>query len=351
MKIDFSNVLFIGPQNAFGGIGAVLRTYQENMKTFNFIATHKDQSKFLNLVHFIFSIFRITFFLLVKKRIKIVHIHSASKGSFIRKLLIAMLVKVLQKKVIFHMHGGQFKEYFKSLTWSRPMYIFLLNRVDLFICLTDEWKTYFQNTFGIKQIKVIGNPVNIKSSYDSKSFTNEVSLLFLGTLNSKKGIFNLLDYIHSNHFFKNKQIKLVIAGTGEVDKLKHIISDYKYLNQIEYIGFVNGDAKFSAIDACDIFILPSYYEGLPVSILEALGYGKPVIATKVGGVQSIVKDKVNGWLFDAGEFSQLDQILDEIMNQKFPLKEYQINAYNIAKTFSSQNILADLSKMYNKVLN
>jgi hypothetical protein len=71
----------------------------------------------------------------------------------------------------------------------------------------------------------------------------------------------------------------------------------------------------------------------------------------VGGVASVVKVNQSGWLFDAGEFSQLDQILDEIINQKFPLKEYQINAYNIAKTFSSQNILSDLSKVYNKLLN
>ncbi len=97
MNRDFSNVLFVGPQNAYGGIGAVLRTYKKNMHHFNFIPTHKDHSKMLSTFYFIYSLYKINIFLLRNNHIKIVHVHSASKGSMIRKMMITLFALLYQK--------------------------------------------------------------------------------------------------------------------------------------------------------------------------------------------------------------------------------------------------------------
>ena len=351
MEDIYSKVLFIGPLNSYGGIGAVLRTYQKNIKHFNFIPTHKDQSKIQNIFHFIYSLFEFNYYIISNKQIKIVHIHSASKGSFVRKIIIAMIAKIYGKKVILHMHGGQFKEYINNLSWSKFIFIYLMNQVDLFICLTEGWECYYKNHLGLKNVAILGNPVKIEDNLFQKPPSDELSLLFLGTLNDKKGIFDFLDYISTNEHFKNYKIHLKIGGTGETERLINSISDTKYLNQIEYLGFVSGDQKHEAIKACDMFILPSYYEGLPVSILEAMGHGKPVIATNVGGVSSVVKEHSNGWLFEPGNFQQLDIIFDEIVKKQFHLDQYQLNAYHIAGQYACQNILIQLSNEYKKLLN
>ncbi len=351
MEDIYSKVLFIGPLNSYGGIGAVLRTYHKNIKHFNFIPTHKDQSKIQNTFHFIYSIFEFNYRIIFNKQIKIVHIHSASKGSFVRKIIIAMIAKLYGKKVILHMHGGQFKEYFKTLLWSKFIFVYLMNQVDLFICLSSEWENYFKNKIGLNNVTVLGNPVKIENKLFQKPASDELSLLFLGTLNKKKGIFDLIDYISTNEHFKNYKIRLKIGGTGETERLINSISATKYLNQIEYLGFVSGDQKHEAIKACDMFILPSYYEGLPVSILEAMGQGKPVIATNVGGVSSVVKEHSNGWLFEPGQFQQLDIIFDQIVKKQFQLDQYQLNAYHIASQYACQNILIQLSDEYKKLLN
>ena len=351
MSDIFSNVLYVGPLNTFGGIGAVLRTYEKNITDFNFIATHKDHSKIGSSFYFIYSLFHLNGLLLFNRKIKIVHIHSASKGSFIRKIIVVLFSKIHQKKIIFHMHGGQFKEYHKKLTWEKSVYSSILKEVDLFICLTEEWKSYFQENLGLQNVLVLGNPVKIDNVIKHKSYNQVISLLFLGSLNAKKGIFDFLNYIYTNSYFKNKQIKLTVGGTGEVDKLTNMIKRTEFLDQINYIGFVSEQKKIDAILDCDIFILPSYYEGLPVSILEAMGYGKPIIATRVGGVPSVVKEQKNGWLFDAGNFNQLDAIFDEILNHRFPLHQYQTNAYEMASGFSTENIIMDLSNHYEKLIN
>lgn len=351
MNDIFSKVLFVGPKNSYGGIGAVLRTYHNNIKSFKLIETHKDQLLFFNIFYFIYVLLKINIFLLFNHKIKIVHIHSASNGSFVRKVIIAMIAKSLNKKVIFHMHGGQFKEYFDHLKWSKPFFLNILNKFDLFICLTNDWRLYYEQELGLKNVMVLGNPVNISPRVIIKSINKPLKLLFLGTLNKKKGIFELLDYLENNYHFKSQKIHLSIGGIGETEKLYDKINNSVYKNQISYLGFVDGNMKAKAIIACDIFILPSYYEGLPVSILEAMGYAKPVIATRVGGIPSVVNNNTNGWLFKAGNFYELDPILDEIIENRFPLEQYQNNAYNIASNYSSDNILSRLSNEYTKLAN
>lgn len=351
MNRDFSNVLFVGPQNAYGGIGAVLRTYKKNMHHFNFIPTHKDHSKMLSTLYFIYSLYKINIFLLRNNHIKIVHVHSASKGSMIRKMMITLFALLYHKIAVFHMHGGQFKAYYNELTWSKFIFRKLLNSAHLFICLTEDWKQYYENELGIKNVLVLGNPIDVQSNLLLKPLGNELKLLFLGSINSKKGIFDLLEYLETNDYFKNGKISLTIGGTGEEEKLLHLIHASKYKHKIQFLGFVEGQLKQSAIESCDVFILPSYFEGLPVSILEAMSHGKPVIATQVGGVASIVKVNQSGWLFEAGNFKQLDAIFEEIIEGKCAFENLQVNAFNIAKTFSSQNILTDLSRVYKKLLN
>lgn len=351
MNDVFSKVLFVGPQNNYGGIGAVLRTYQKNLTHFNFIATHKDQSKIFNSFYFLYSLLRVNMYLLTNPKIQIVHLHSASKGSMIRKMIIAMLAKAYKKKVIFHMHGGQFKDYYKGLSWSKPVFTSILNKVDLFICLTEEWKTYFETVVGLKHTLVVANPIDIHPNVVLRPIFNELKLLFLGSINHKKGIFDLLDYLETNPYFQSEKIDLTIGGIGEVDRLLNKIHESSYKDQIHYVGYIDGHLKAATIEACDIFILPSYYEGLPVSILEALSHGKPIIATKVGGVASIVKVNQTGWLFEAGKFNQLDPILEQIMYHRFPLEQYQKNAINMASNFSTHHVLSKLTKEYQKLFN
>lgn len=351
MSDIFSKVLYVGPLNLYGGIGAVSRTYEENIKQFNFIATHNDRSKLGNIIFFIFSLIKINTFFIFNRNIKIVHLHSASKGSFIRKSIIVLIAKMHMKKIVFHMHGGQFKEFYSQLTWTKNIIKWVLRNVDVFICLTDEWKTFFQDNLNLEHVFVLGNPVKIQDTISNKPLSQVVSLLFLGSLNSKKGIFDFLTYIQSNVYFRNKQLRLTIGGTGEVEKLTSMIQDPNFLNQIDFIGYVTGKSKNDALKDCDVFILPSYYEGLPVSILEAMGHGKPVIGTRVGGVPSIVEESVNGWLFDAGQFNQLDTIFDEIVNHRFSINQYQQNAYKKSIEFSANKILFDLSNIYKSVEN
>ena len=90
---------------------------------------------------------------------------------------------------------------------------------------------------------------------------------------------------------------------------------------INFHGWVSGDMKIKLLNLADSFILPSYVEGVPISILEAESYGVPILSTIVGGIPEIVTDGDNGLLFKPGDKVAIKEAIDKVLyNQKLRKK-------------------------------
>jgi glycosyltransferase involved in cell wall biosynthesis len=100
-----------------------------------------------------------------------------------------------------------------------------------------------------------------------------------------------------------------------------------------------------------VYVLPSYNEGLPISILEAMSYGKPVISTSVGGIPEIVKPGYNGWLFKPGDHAALNLIMEEVLGNRERLKEYGNNSMKTTSNYTPKAVVKSLEKLYAKMLN
>lgn len=222
--------------------------------------------------------------------------------------------------------------------------------MDSVICLSEQWKHFYQDKLGLDNVTVIGNPVEIPGLLEYQNDTNKIQLLFLGKICDHKGVFDLIEYLRFNPFFLNNQIELLIGGNGEVERLKQIISDPCFKNNIQYCGWVQEDLKVQLLSNCDIYILPSYFEGLPVSILEAMAFGKPIIATNVGGVPSIVRNNHNGWLFTSGSFGELDSIFEQIFETRQLLIDYGKSSYVQVSQYAPELIQQDLTNLYQKLI-
>jgi glycosyltransferase involved in cell wall biosynthesis len=351
MSTIFSKVLYIGPTSDFGGMGAVLNMYAKNIQDIKIVSTLntvKNASKIGSLLNVVFQVNKK---LITDKDIKLLHIHSASKKSFYRKVLLALLGKLYQKKVIFHIHSGSFDQFYKNAGYLKPGIKVFLQKMDMIICLSNEWKVFYSQKMGLKKVVVIGNPIEIHQLNISQFDNRILHLLFLGKICDEKGIFDLLNFLSNNKFFLNNQIRLTIGGIDQEERLNKLLANPIFSTKVKFIGWVTYPLKSKHFLGCDVFILPSYFEGLPVSILEAMSFGKPVIATDVGGIPSIVKEGYNGWLFDAGVFDQLDPILEEIFLNKGILTQFGSNSHNTAKQFSTSVIKAQLSQLYLSMIN
>lgn len=348
--MNFKHILFVGPQNEKGGIGAVLETYRSEMNGFRMISTYPSAANVNKQIYFIKQFFNMFKLLITDEHIAILHIHCASRGSFLRKSLVALLGKLLGKKIIMHVHGGLFHRFYQSSSFMTFWVQSILRSCDSVICLTTDWLSTFSEELHLDNLSVVLNPVK---TYPFKPFqfpSNTLSLLFLGTITDNKGIFELVDYLQLNPHYLAHKIKLIICGEGEADRLLTLLNKVNQFGNISFEGWVDGEKKDHLISDCDIFILPSHYEGLPMAILEAMSAGKPIISTSVGGIPSVVHEQHNGWLIEPGKINQLDPVLDQIFNEPHVLTRYGLNAFNDAKQFHVQGIVSQLNSLYKELL-
>ncbi|PZX64697.1 glycosyltransferase family 4 protein [Hydrotalea sandarakina] len=358
MYKKFEEVLFIGPEKDYGGMGSVLEIYANYIPSFKFIASYPSfqsgrkgwENKIYASLFFLQCIFHYIYVLIFDRKIKIVHIHSASNGSFIRKSILTHIGKVLNKKVVLHIHSGNFKNYYYNAGLLKKYIIYTLKKSDKVICLSNEWLEFYSKELNLKNVIVLPNPVDthVKTLFDYNK--EKINLLFLGKVCKEKGIFDLIEFLKTNVWFQKNYIGLTIAGNGEIQKLLHIINNENLSEHIQYIGWIKAEEKNRVIQEADIYILPSYFEGVPISILECMSAGKPIIATKVGGVPSIVEANENGWLFEPGKFEQLNKIFDEIFSSKKLITKYGENSWIKAQKYKPEAIIQKLLTIYSEML-
>jgi len=351
MKDHFKHVLYIGPHYSLrGGMASVLKVYAQSIQPFHFIAGYYYLNPAASMFYFLWALIKLFWTLLTNRDIKIVHLQSASRGSFFRKSIMILLSKVFGKKTVLHIHGGEFKIFFSNAGFLKSYIRFILNGVDEVICLSDEWKDYFDTLTHKKKAIVLNNPVIFPAESIQKKASLPVKVLYLNHINRAKGIFDVLDFIKENRDWLTGSFNFEIAGAGDNQSLEEFININRLTDLIEYKGWIEGQEKEKLIKDCDVFILTSYNEGLPMSILEAMVYKKSIISTRVGGIPRIVKPGVNGWLISPGDKAALKTIFEEIKNNNSILDKYGNCSYEIAGDYSPFAVKEKLGRIYEEVL-
>lgn len=349
-----SKILTVGPdyRNHRGGIGAIIESYSRNFEIFNFVSTYKEGSFLFRQIIFLKGLAKMFSKLARDKKIKIVHIHGASYGSFYRKFLILMIGKhFFKKKIIYHIHGGGFHSFYKNSNFiTKRLIRHFFKRSDIIICISGFWKEYFENIKYIKKIIVLPNIIDHPVQNPGKENHSEIIFLFLGLVDEFKGIFDLIEVIAKNKNKYNKRIKLLIGGNGKTQKLKEFIRENEIENIVEFLGWVKGDSKQRILYKADVYILPSYIEGSPVSILEAMSYGMPIISTYVGGIPELVENEKNGLLIEPGNLEQIEKALDFFVMHPENIKSYGDYSARLVQKHLPESVVNELENIYQSIL-
>ena len=296
-----------------GGIAVVLNSYSRIFQTFNNIVNSDGINFITNLSRLIYSII-ITFFkLLFCKQIKIVHIHTSSYNSFRRSDIFVRIAKMFNRKVVIHIHSGAFKVYYAK---NKEYVHKVLDKCDTIVALTETWKDFFVNELKYNNTIIVPNIVEEPTIINKDKKDNLIHILYLGLITQQKGIYDLVETINEHKEELTNKIVLHIGGNGETETIQQMIAKYSLENIIKFEGWISGNKKIEMLNSADIFILPSYAEGLPISILEAMSYRLPVISTPVGGIPEIIKDGINGILVTPGNKDTLFDAIIKLSNNK-----------------------------------
>lgn len=330
-----------------GGVAQVLCNYERYVfMNFKCITNSEGINRFGKLLKAVGGWIRMCCRLLFDRNIRIVHIHTASYNSFKRSAWFACGAQLFRKKVIMHIHGGGFKEYYAT----NPQWITsVLNQCDAIITLSDSWKQYYQTITNCPHIYVVENIVTPPEQKKLTRRENLFHLLFLGFLDEQKGIFDLLDALHEYIGMFRGRLILHVGGNGKVKELEERISRYGLNELVKYEGFVSGIKKTDLLFMCDAYILPSYTEGLPVSILEAMAYGKPILSTLVGGIPEVVEDTVNGYLFTPGDKKAMAKAIGLLMDDEETRISMGEESQERIKPFLPNPVRIKLTRIYEEV--
>jgi glycosyltransferase involved in cell wall biosynthesis len=352
MNAIFNKVLFVGPdyKNNPGGIASVLESYSKSIQDFKFVPTHRSRSKIYNFFFFIRTLYTISLLFFKDREIKIVHVHSASRASFLRKSLVAILSKIFKKKVVLHIHGGEFHYFYDQSKMLQKYIRRIFSLSDSVVCLSSQWFDYYSRFDQIKKLTIINNPVSIPLKTAFPNLQGPIQLLFLGRIDVRKGIYDLVEAINCLPFNFKEQIHLTIGGDGDITLLKEKINKYNLGKYITYAGWVTGKKKDSLLECCHLFVLPSYNEGIPISILEAMSFGKAVLSTNVGGIPEIVKPNINGVLITPAKVVELSEAIKYFCENRTFLTEYGKQSKEIVKSFSSEKVILSLQNLYKNLL-
>lgn len=309
------------PQNK-GGMTSVIKQIRdydwskENIHI-DFIPTYKPGLAITKTVYFCYSYMKIFWKIIVDKP-DVIHMHMSYKGSFSRKYYIHLMCKLFHVKDVIHLHGSEFKKWYDFSSKKKQLKIRkLLREVSCFIVLGKEWENVIKNIEPLTNTEIISNGIKIPSRRVEWQ-ENKCEVLFLGVLIPRKGVFDLLQAIKKlEDDEKIENIHFTIAGTGiEEEKLKKECNKLNLVEKVAFVGWVDGDRKKYYLENCQIMVSPSYNEGLPISILEAISYGMPVVSTNVGDVSHVVRNNVNGKLFEPGDINALKEALSHVTKKE-----------------------------------
>lgn len=312
-------ILMVGPdRTVHGGISALVNSYYEagldEKVELKYIGTMREGSKLKKLFVAAGALFE---FVRCVDDYDIVHANFSSDSSFMRKSLFIRIAKRRGKKIVLHQHGGDFRNYYSNELSDRGRrYVRrILDMGDLMLVLTDSWREFFGTLTEPAKIHVLPNGVVTKGiETDTATFSKDMNkILFLGRICVDKGIKELIRATKKLHE-ENDKVRLVMGGIYEDESFRRVIE--KNSDFISYVGWVTGSDKEKYLRECGILALPSYYEGLPVTLVEGMLYGCCVVASRVGGIPDIIEDEKDGILVNAKDAKALKNGLERVMKDK-----------------------------------
>jgi len=288
------------------------------------------------------------------KNFQIVHLNiGLERKSILRDALIHMILKnVFQKKMVFHVHGGYYLMNEAPGGVLRYCLRYLFNNSDKVIVLSTFEKELLTKRFGDCDFQVLRNAVNttLAGGMKRKSQENRLRLIFLGRINSSKGIFIICDsFKYLKKYFNRLQFD--IYGTGpDLEKVLNELSLYPGLNYA-YKGVTSGREKWEALYNSDVFLLPSTHsEGMPISILEAMASGNTVIVTDDASVLSVVKNNQNGIVVKKNDPEELAKKIEDILLGKIDCELIGQNSCTyIKENVSMDQYITSLNLIYDQL--
>jgi glycosyltransferase involved in cell wall biosynthesis len=340
--------------DTMGGISAVVNVYRAaglfERFSIQYLTTHCDGSA-ASKIRILLRALATFFSLLIMGRIGLMHVHMSSRASFWRKCLFVLPAFALRVPTIIHLHGSEFAVFYEKEcnSLSKRFVRFVFNSASRIVVLSSAWQEWVSGMCTNPKVEAVYNPVLVPEQPSPWSARSNGEVLFLGRLGKRKGSYDLVDAAAQLHA-SNDQFRLLMGGDGDVKEISARATSLGMGDNVKLLGWVRGLDKEQYLSSARIYVLPSYHEGLPMSVLEAMAAGLPVISTPIGGIPEAVSDGVEGFLVPPGDIEMLADRLERLLNDDELAKRMGAAARDkVVTTFSADAVLPRVEQIYNEL--
>lgn len=290
---------------------------------------------------------------LLTRETDLIHIHMSERGSVLRTLFLVLCTFIFRYPVLIHTHGAEFAPFFTKLPkWMQNLISYIFRRCSGFIVLSQSWNEFYRYQMKLRDDRIftLPNSVELPAYVPKRDRTQVTKLVFCGRVGERKGAFDLIQALSLLPDPLKDATELVLAGDGDLEQAQRLISALGLSNTVQLQGWVDPVQRDQLLEDADIFILPSYNEGLPLAILEAMAWELPIISTPVGGIPEVVIHGQNGLLVEPGNVEELSQSIQSLIQDDKLRQSMGKHAREIAKFFDANSYSLKLAKIYNRVL-
>jgi glycosyltransferase involved in cell wall biosynthesis len=241
-------------------------------------------------------------------------VNLGDRGSAVRKGLAILLARLAAVPVVLHLHAAELvDDYANASRTVRLLVRMPFRAATCCVVLGQLWRDWLVDTLGIDPNKVVivynGVPVVAASPVVTDDRLDRTRrMLFLGNLMQRKGIFDLLHAV-AQLPTGSPPWRLTVAGGGDIELCKALADRIGIADRVIFAGWVDQARARALLAEADMLVLPSYDEGLPLVILEALGIGTPVLCTPVGAIPEVLEDLRTAVFVRPGDPADLRQTL------------------------------------------
>ncbi|MEH1921466.1 MAG: glycosyltransferase family 4 protein [Nostoc sp.] len=351
------NIILLGPsllqQGGISNYEKLFLEYAPSEVNICHIITHEEGDIAIKVMVFLKAIWRFVW-LLLREEVDIIQLEISQRGSVLRQGIMIFLAWIFHKPIILHAHGSQFHVFYTDLPkWLQNLLSWLFCKCQRLIVLSESWKTFYIENLGLKteQVVVFYNPVKVPDEVPQRSVSNQVNLLFLGRIGQRKGAFDLIKAFSLLPLEDQTRLTLIMAGDGEVEQAGNLVKTLNLENYIKLPGWIGSRERDILLTQADIFVLPSYNEGLPLSMLEAMAWELPVIVTPVGGIPEIVTQSENGLIVSPGNIEELSNAIKSLIENEALRLSLGTKARTSVFPLDIKNHWVSFLDLYRSVLN
>lgn len=347
-------VLMVGVSSKrSGGMWTVANSYMTNEEfcsqvKLRYVATSTGGNVAKRLLCMMFGFTKI-FAILLTHKIDIVHVHMAEKGSVFRKLHVVRLARRFGCKTVVHMHAGAFVTWYGMLKPSvQDKIAKTLYACDRVLVLGEYWKSAVQSIIPLENVEVLYNGVVIPEKRPYR--TANKNICYFGLLRKEKGTEELLQAIQMLDSTLDMDCKLYLYGLDWEGNIQQKIQQYGLTNRVAFAGWIEGKEKQEALENAMLSVLPSHYEALSMTVIEAMSYGIPVVTTDISTMGELLGENIPR--IPVGDAEKLAEEIRRYYEDADLREETSQFLYERAKShFNIERNVKQLLGIYDRILN